>query len=113
MTCPTTNPTHKRGDTFDRSGQITVRLDGAPVLDLTGWTGRAQVRTATGDDLIAECAFAWLDATQSLCRVTASSTAAWPIGPALVDIELTAPGGAIVSTDTASLMIVRDITRPL
>lgn len=103
---------HKRGDTFDRSGPVTVTENGAPLPDLTGWTARCQIRTADGR-LIAEPVFTWLDAVAGLCRVhvpNAPGTAAWPIGPALLDIQFTSPGGDVVSTQTADLQIVKDIT---
>lgn len=111
MTCPTTNPTHKRGDTFDRSGQITINVDGVHVPDLTGWAGAAQVRTRSGA-LIAAITFTWLDATQSLARIRAADTTGWPVGPAEIDIQLTSPAGDVVSTDTERLDIVSDVTRP-
>lgn len=111
MTCTTSPPhTHKRGDTFDLSGPVTVTEAGEPLPDLTGWAGAAQLRTP-GDVLVADLQFEWLNAAQGLCRLMAADTSAWPIGPAQLDIQLTSPAGAVVSTDTAQLRIVKDVTR--
>ncbi len=100
---------HKRGDTFDVSGQLTVTDGGAPVLSLQGWTGRCQLRTPAGL-LIADLNFSWVDAAQRLCRLYAANTAAWPPGAAELDIELTSPAGHIVSTGTERIKIIQGVT---
>ncbi len=102
-------PSHKRGDTFDVSGQITVTDGGAPLPSLVGWVGRSHLRNITGE-LIAELTFTWVDASQRLCRIHAGSTTGWPVGQAELDIELTSPEGHIVSTETARIKIVKDVT---
>lgn len=102
---------HKRGDTFDLSGAIDVTLDGQSVTDLTGWTGRSQLRTPVGK-LVAELEFVWLDATKRLVRLrkAAADTLTWELGEVHIDIELTGPAGDVVSTPTASLIVTRDNT---
>jgi hypothetical protein len=101
---------HKIGDTFDVSGQLTVAEAGAPVADLTGWTGRSQIRTPAGE-LISNLVFVWLDATQRRCRLYApGSTGTWPPGFADTDIELTSPSGHVVSTKTVRIKLVTGIT---
>lgn len=99
----------KRGDTFILSGPITVTDGGEALTDLTGFTGRSQLRELKGP-LIAELVFSWLDAEQCLCQLSASNTAAWPVGLAEFDIELTSPAGQVMSTRTACIEIVKDIT---
>lgn len=104
---------HKRGDTFDVSGPITVDVNGETVTDLTGWQGRSQIREQKTDAVIVSLAFEWLDASQGLMRLHApAGTTAWPLGPAEIDIELESPEGAIVSTETTHIIITKDITRP-
>lgn len=107
-----TRTTHKRGDTFELSGPITVTDNGQPVASLVGWTGRSQIRTAATGELVAELTFEWLDAAARLVRLRCADTSTWPLGLAEVDIELTSPAGSIVSTDTAQIHIVKDVTRP-
>ena len=102
---------HKRGDTFDVSGQIDVTVSGAAVADMTGWVGACQMRSSNGV-LIAEPAFTWINAAQRLIRLRVSDTTGWPLGNHEVDIQLTMPSGDIVSTATAQIEIVKDITRP-
>lgn len=105
-----TNSTHKRGDTFDRSGTISVTQNGTPLLDLTGWTGASQVRDKFGQ-LLAQLTFVWIDATNSLARLyTADSTEGWTIGEAKMDIQMTSPAGAVLSTATAAITVIEDIT---
>jgi hypothetical protein len=102
---------HKRGDTFDLSGSVAATMDGAAVTDFTDWTGRCQVRNGAGV-LVEELEFTWLDVTAGLVRVrSAASTDAWPLGPVRTDIQLTSPDGNVVSTDTAVIEVVEDITR--
>lgn len=102
---------HKRGDTFDLSGSVQVNYDGAAVINFTNWTGRSQVRDGKGD-LVAELVFSWLDQATGLVRVRSDgATDAWPIGPVRMDIQLTSPDGNVVSTETAVIEIVEDITR--
>lgn len=101
---------HKRGDTFDRSGQVDLSEGGTPVIDMTGWTGRSQIRTS-GGQLIAELDFSWLDASQRKMRLRKADTGTWPIGRAEIDIQFTSPAGDVVSTRTATIEIVKDVTR--
>ena len=44
---------HKRGDTFDLVGPVSLTFDGNPVQDFTGWVPSAQLRN-TADDLVAQ-----------------------------------------------------------
>ena len=105
-----TTAKHKRGDTFDRSGALTMTVNGTPVTNLTGWTGTCQISTGYGS-VITTLTFAWLDASQSLARVYApAGTNSWPVGAAVMDIQLTSPSGVIVSTDTSQIEIVEGVT---
>lgn len=102
---------HKRGDTFDRSGVINVTQNGLAVIDLTGWTAISQMRGAR-DALIVQFEFTWLNAAARLARIRApDGTNNWPIGQASIDIQLTSPSGVIVSTDTALINVVADVSR--
>ena len=102
---------HKRGDTFEFSGVIDVKHQGQIVPDLTGWTGKSQLRKQSGE-LIADLVFAWIDAAQRICNLKHNgSTADWPICVAQMDIEMTSPDGHIVSTQTTEINIAKDVTR--
>ena len=101
---------HKRGDTFDVSGQIDVTASGAAVTNLTGWTGASQIRSS-GGVLIADLTFSWINAAQRTMRLRATDTADWMLGKHEIDIQLTSPSGDIVSTSTAQIEIVKDVTR--
>ena len=110
MTGYTSNK-HKRGDTFDLSGSVEVTSNGVSVSDFTGWSGRCQVRAGDGS-LIEELIFEWLNISTGLLRIrSAAPTEGWPLGPARTDIQLTSPSGDVVSTETAVIEIVEDITR--
>lgn len=102
----------KAGDTFDYAGELQATENGSAITDLTGWTGACEIRTYP-DVLIAELEFTWVDAAERLCRIRSTeSTEEWPVGDAYIDIQLTSPAGAIVSTATNVVTILRDVTRP-
>jgi hypothetical protein len=101
---------HKRGDTFDFSGFIEVETPDGVLNDLTGWTAKSQVRTIH-DVLVANLEVTWLDIETGKIRVRAQDTTAWPLCEAEIDIQLTSPGGDLVSTKTNRFEIVRDISR--
>lgn len=109
-TCTSSTAQHKRGASFDVSGQINVQDNGSPLLDLTGWTGSCELRTPSGK-FIADLGFAWIDATQRLCRLHADSTSTWPLGLAVLDIKLINAAGQSVITDTAQLNIIKGVTQ--
>ena len=102
-------PRHRRGATFDLSGVITVKHQGIPVPDLTGWTGACKVKTPTGA-LVAELQFTWLDASQRLARIRAQNTDNWPVGTVVTDILLTSPNGDKVPTDKAEFTVFAGVT---
>lgn len=102
---------HKRGDTFDLVGPVSLTFDGNPVQDFTGWVPNAQLRN-TADDLVAQFVCEWVDPIARLLRVYfPGPTNRWELGCHEFDIQFTAPNGAVVSTQTAEIEIVRDITR--
>ena len=101
---------HNRGDTFSLAGEVTINVNGARQLDLTGWTGASQVRDGR-NVLIADLTFEWADATQSLIAVSfAGSTADWPVSRLFMDIEFATPSGDIVSTQRTAFNVVQDVT---
>lgn len=101
----------KRGQTFELSGEINIVEQGQPVLDLTGWTGRSQIRKPNGE-LIADLTFTWIDVSKRLCNIKyEGSTTDWPIGQAKTDILLIKPNGETVSTKTEFLEIEKEVTR--
>lgn len=103
---------HKRGDTFDLSGgPVTIDTPEGVLTDLTGWTGRSEMRAMSGA-LYASLTFEWLDATEGLFRLYfEGSTADWKPATLSLDVEFTSPDGVIVSTDRASVAIEGDQTR--
>ena len=101
---------HKRGDTFDYSDQFEMTELGLPVPDMTGMSGASQIRTPEGV-LVAELTFTWLDASERLFRVRfEGSTAAWPLGTLLHDIQITTGAGDVISTPTETFRLVQDVT---
>lgn len=81
-------------------------------VDMTGWTGRGQVRAVTGDALIASVPLVWVNSALGQARwVAVGATSAWPLGKAVFDIEMTTPLGEIGHTETVSMVFVRGPTR--
>lgn len=101
---------HKRGDTFDRSGKITITQNGVMVTDLTGWTGACQLRIVRGTELV-DLKFEWVDASRCLARIYApNGTDFWGINSYRIDIRLKSPSGLIVSTAATMIDVVRGAT---
>lgn len=100
----------KRGATFDFSGPFTVTVDGVALSDLTGWTGKCEIRTDNGE-LVASPTFTWVNAATRIGRLRAVDTEDWPLGPVFLDIRLTSPTGDVVPTSTTRMEIVREVTR--
>lgn len=93
--------THKRGDTFHYVAQLPDNVD------LTGAAVKCQIRTSAGapiDDIGVEIK---QDKTLVLRK---QATAHWPMGAAALDVQFTLSNGDIVSTNTVTVRIVRDVT---
>jgi hypothetical protein len=103
--------TFKRGNTFELSGTVEIVQAGAPVTDLTGWTGTSTVRDVN-NKLISTLILSILNPLTMLVKVrqTAEDTRLWPIGTLYMDIRFTAPNGDIVNTSTAEINVVKEIT---
>ncbi len=102
--------THKRGDSFDLLVTIPARFADGYFAD---YTVASQLRTADGT-LIADLACTWVDAaTTRALRLEVLETQAWPVGAAQFDVEFTRTAdGFKVSSTTAQILIVADVTRP-
>ena len=104
-----TTLTHKRGDSFDLLVSIPTRFaDGY----FAGHEMRSQVRTADGVKL-ADLGCAWLDdATTRTLRLTCLDTANWVVGTAKFDVQFKRTAdNFVLSSTTAALYIVEDVTR--
>lgn len=100
---------HKVGDTFSYVGTaVLVDISGNPV-SMAGATVASQIRTTTGAK-IADLTITLSDGTLTLR--SSDSTQGWPLGVAQIDVQITLPGGHVISTSTANILIVRDVTRP-
>ena len=111
MSTTTTTPLihHKRGDTLNLSGDLVA--DDLTAQDLTGWTGRVDLRLADGT-LVQALMFAWIDASQGTLAITATAadSATWPVGRLVLDVEFTRPDGSVLSSPTVVLFVSEDIT---
>ncbi len=103
--------THKRGDTFDWSGSLTL-TDGGENIDLSTWIPKSQLRDHN-KNLVADLECTWLDASVGLVRLyaPASETSNWPIGPLAIDIQITSMDGVVVSTPTQTIHLADDNTQ--
>lgn len=101
----------KKGDTFQYAGIAEIaftdvssgRAVKTRTTDLTGYSGSFRIRRTNGQ-LVAEPAFEWFDASVGAYRVTADTTD-WPVGAHLFDLTLTAPDGAVVSSETGNITV--------
>ncbi|MGW4641819.1 hypothetical protein ACWEN6_25095 [Sphaerisporangium sp. NPDC004334] len=90
--------THDQGTTLDRT--LTYKNAAGAPIDITGWTGRMQIRSSSGRTLYATLASAGeADGTITLggaagtirLLVAASATSGWQFRLAYYDLELTYP----------------------
>ncbi|BEU21560.1 hypothetical protein [Paraburkholderia sp. 22B1P] len=79
-----------QGSTFQVVGQF--QLCGAPI-DMTNWSITAQIHDATGKTLISNLSTSWIDSTTGTLQLNASSTSAWPVGKARIDVSARDPSG--------------------
>lgn len=101
--------THKRGDTLDLIANIPSKFaDGYFV----GFATRCQIRTEAGA-LIAESVCSWVDpVTTRSVQIFVADTSEWPTGNAVYDVQFVRSGDNFtISSNTASLSVVKDITR--
>lgn len=101
------NITHKRGDTLE--WVVTLTQNGTAV-NITSWTIKSQIRQET--TLIAELTVTKTDSPngQFSLTATATQTASWALGTHSVDIEFVNDVGYVVSSQTFTVQLVRDIT---
>ena len=104
--------THKKGDTWSLAAQADVRdLATGTKADLTGWTIASQLRAADTGALITDFACTLVDPVAQTFTHIAASTATWPEGLAVLDVQFTSAAGQVVSTDTQTIRIAPDVTQ--
>ncbi len=100
-----------RGDTFEFSGPVTLKVNGVVTDDLTGYSATSQIRTPDGR-LIADLTVTFLGYQPAILHVIADDpTTDWPVGKAHIDVQFLAPSGRIVSTKKVVFDIDADVTR--
>ena len=100
---------HKRGDSLEYLGTIPEDFADGFFID---WTPSAQIRTAQYYNLIDDLTVTWVDQlTTRSFTVSKIDTKAWPVGPALLDIQFVRlSDGFTRSTDTIQINIEHDVT---
>jgi hypothetical protein len=102
---------HKKGDTWSLAAQADVRdLATGNKADLTGWQIASQLRAADSGALITDFVCTLVDPAAQTFTHVAANTTTWPEGLAVLDVQFTSPSGQTVSTDTATIRIVPDVT---
>lgn len=101
------NITHKRGDTLEWVVSLT---QDAVVVDITDWTITSQIRQET--TLTETLTVTVVDAPNGKFNLSATPTQTnlWALGSHSVDIEFIDVGGFVVSSQTFTLQLVRDVT---
>jgi len=101
------NITHKRGDTLEWVVSLTQN---GSVVDITGWTITSQIRQETTLTDSLTVVIVSLENGQFNLSATPVQTASWSLGSHSVDVEFIDAGGFVVSSQTFTLQLVRDIT---
>ena len=100
----------KQGTTFSLPVKVRPFIYNTPVVDLTGWVIKSQLRQSEKliDNLLCE----FVNISQGLALITAgaSMTANWPAVQLSMDIKMTSPDGISVVTSTMTLLVEKAIT---
>lgn len=96
---------HIHGDSFSITGRFTGGID------MTGWTGRSQIRTKNDDALVAELTFTWINASSGSFMVRALDTKTWPLEVLRFDVQATSPSDFVISSPALEIQIIKDVTR--
>lgn len=106
--------THKVGDTFALGGAFDYRDAEGTALDPAGIVCQSQLRTRAGS-LIAELDVTITGSTGNAAitikQKPGADSSTWPVGVAELDVQCTLASGDVISTDTAQVLLVRDVTR--
>jgi hypothetical protein len=102
--------THKRGDTFNLECNAEDQYGDA--VSIADFTITSQIRSAD-DALLQALTVTKTEEAAGLFTLsaTATQTEAWAPGNYDCDIEFTNTDGAVVSTETMTIVILKDITR--
>lgn len=102
----------KAGETWAEGGSLSDDDTGAPI-DLTGYSGRCEVRTADGS-LVGEIDVTIDSGTGGTfeLRADAESTSAWSIGAHVADVRLISPEGEVHPSPTFGVRVSSPITLP-
>lgn len=98
----------KVGDTLNLVGAVEVPSGAEPPSELLTATVTSQVRDANGG-LLCDLVTEWVYPVLHLDY--AGDTQNWPLGKAQIDVQFNLPDGKVVSTNTATIMIMKDVTR--
>lgn len=103
----------KRGDLFEMSGTVDLRVNGALVADLTGWSAQCQIRTLEGL-LVASPTVELVSGPARVIRVFVprqDGTAHWPTETLETEILFVSPSGDPVRTPTATIEVEEGVVR--
>ena len=115
-----TNLRIKRGDTFEALCQavgdhVVTANSGTDYItenvefDITAWTIRCEVRDAS-DVLVENLIVTKTEPLRGFYKLTATNTKVWPLGTLYTDIEYTDAAGKVISTETWTITVSKDIT---
>lgn len=102
----------KRGDTYIFDAQVQVKDEVTGEItgqDITNWTIRSHIRF--GGKLISTCSIEKTEPLTGKYRITIpEGTNNWPTVNLEQDIEYVSSNGQIISTETFTVSVVKDIT---
>lgn len=94
---------------------IAITAGGSPV-DLTGWTGKAEIRPTRGSATLIATFTTTISSTPTdgtlVIALSKVQTAALPVGDSIGvwDLQMTAPGGDVKTFLTGSVSVTQDVT---
>ena len=101
---------HKRGDSWSYIGIADIRSPDGTLIDLPGWSIASEGRTGSGA-LVQTFSMDWIDPVAQTYSMQAMNTRDWKLGTLNLDIQFSSPSGFVISTPTAAIEIVNDVTK--
>lgn len=90
---------HYRGDTFELVATLRATVNGVEVTDMTGYTASSQIRDPKGA-LISTLTVTWIDQVAGIAKLSAASSATWPLTTAKMNIRIVTNAGKQISSDS-------------
>lgn len=100
---------HKRGDSFLISAVVKI---GGVAQDITNWGIQSQIRREGDTAFKVDVTVERVDDLAGSYILRVDDTSAWPIACLVWEVQYTMDTGQVISTQTVTIDVRKDVTRP-